>query len=124
MVVKEGGRELVVLAKNAEELKAKHPAAFDIFRNYADNSANRNLPRNGIFGGNGLKGLQFEGADGFNLKGLEGFRNFEPGQLGNQTQEMMRQQLKQLRDSNDVRGTPLEDLIDQLEKQVDGVDPN
>lgn len=148
VTTEEEGTRRTVVAANAEELEKKDPAAFAIYRKYAGDakrgpsvpaSAEEALKKIGgarlkgfdpeilkeldgegikIFGADGLEG--FKGIDGLDIKafGAEGLKGF--GAVGKKEAiQQMREQLRQLLDSDEVRGTPLEGAIRDLEAKLE-----
>ena len=135
-------RETVTIAKTAEELNKKNSTAYETYRKYAgDNKRTGKAVADGkalaggkiiaggkafgdakIFGdGNGFPDLKaFGDLKGFgDAKGIaEGFGKAGGGDVGDAV-ELLKQQIRELKQQADIQGTPLEGLLDELEQQVE-----
>lgn len=113
------GKETTVVAKDAAELEKLHPAAFELFREHVLKKIE--LPE-GIKLPEGFKlpeGIELP--EGFQLpKGIlpEGI-DLQDENGPNAAQELLREQLKRLRGEDNVRGTPLEKLLEDAERALD-----
>jgi hypothetical protein len=121
----ETGKEVVTEAKNAEELLKKSAAAHGVYRRYVGPKgtvkAAVGAGQGGAAAGGGAIGKAGGAADGdggINL-GEFGLPNLPDGLKAPDAKALLKEQLRELRNNAEVRGTPLEELLEQVEREVD-----
>ncbi|HEY1064851.1 MAG TPA: M56 family metallopeptidase, partial [Pirellulales bacterium] len=91
MTIVENGAKQTITAKDASELEANDPEAAELYRKYASKPAAARA-----------------GGSTVSISGG-----------GNSATKLLRDQLKEMMESEDVQGAPLQDLLKELEQQVD-----